>query len=242
MYKVKTSMALPKDDGNGLEGDLATNIVETVLSGRQVRPRVALLVFDAGIEVKPDSTTSVTVRALQVLPVVGKDNRRQLEVMLRDEYCAQTGALSLPFELDLLLRQTFGDLPKTAEQIDEDQALQRETMTAADELRQHLRVVHGTDGTAGMTEAEARAAHDADHADGGAVLPEALRHEPGWIGWSRADLELAEIQAEEYAFAGMSDDEIDAAGDQVIPYDADGMTSGGHAGSPGESSDPDQVD
>jgi hypothetical protein len=200
MYKAKLVPELPKEHGNGFAGNLTTELTQLLLADRATRPRVALVVLVGdSAQIKADGTRILALRAAWVQPVTDVVNRRACEEMLRDEYLSQDGALVLPFELDELSHRTFGDLPRTPAQIDEDQARLQESMSATDELKEHLRVVHGVGEAGSFTAAEVESMHDADHADGGAAMAEGMRHEPAWHGWTRADLEQAEIEADEYS-------------------------------------------
>lgn len=228
MYKAKLLSELPKEHGNGFDGSLLAEIAERLLSRQGVRPRVALVILEGEkAEAKADGTVIATLRASWVQPVLTPEVRRVCQQMLREEYLAADGAITLPFELDTLQAQTFGDLPRTASEVDDDQARERLDMTIVDELRRHLEVLHGVQDAEGLTAQEAHRLHDAEHADGGAAMDPLSRHAPDFIGWTRAELEAAQIVSEEYASVGLSEEDImlAAAADAAAPVVGDDESS-----------------
>lgn len=217
---VKLAAALPKGEANGL-GDYATSeeAFRKKIQHRYDAPKVALVVIGVReAKAGKDGIDTVTHEILRVEPVTTTEGRRQAEQMLIDEYAARTGQGVLPFDLSQLSKAAFADLPKTAEQIDQAQEREREHMSPLDELRRHLEIVHGTKGARTLTDTEAEEEHRKDH-DGG-QLPEALAHEPDWHGWSRADLEQAEIETDDLpdAVAAVADA---PAEDQPTLFDDD---------------------
>lgn len=194
-YKVKLAAALPKADANGFDdysivGPLATSGI----TGRSIQPRVALLIYDVKkVEVDPDGVTTVHLRQRRVQPVLTDGGRRLAEQMLADEYANQTGQAMLPYDLSALSKSAFADLPRSIEEIDKTEADEQDQMSPTDELRRHLERVHGTQDAHLLTAEAAEAQHEADH-DGDVLGP--LAHEPDWMGWTRADLEAAEFEAD----------------------------------------------
>lgn len=221
--QVKLAAALPKTmDTNGL-GDQHTNrklYQEKIRSGT-VPPRVAIVVFgDIEAARTKDGEGRVTHTIAWIEPVTSDDARRVVEKMLPEEHSRRTSAFVLPHELATLLRDAFADLPVTDEQRDEREERERERMTPADELRRHLDVVHGIDGTAVLTETEAAAKHQAEH-DGGDLGP--LEHRAEWTGWSRADLEAEEFAADD---RGDVDSAALAANGDAFDDEAEAATGG----------------
>lgn len=207
-YKVKLAAALPKGESNGfadyvIVGDLA----ETTIGERSVQPRVALLVYDVKkTEIDPDDgTKTVVLRMRRVQPVTTVEGRRQAEQMLADEFSAQTGQAMLPYDLSALSKSAFADLPRSTEEIDEKESREQDMMSPTDELRRHLERVHGTGEAHLLTAEAAEEKHRADH-DGGVLGP--LTHDVEWTGWTRADLEAAEFEAD----AVNVDEHLDGAG------------------------------
>lgn len=194
-YTIKLAGALPKGDGNGFSFTDAAGLAEEALSGGETPPRVALVVYGVKkAEVDKDGVKTTTLEVLRVEPVNTLDGRRQVEALLAAEYAARTGNDTLPFELVRLNKAAFADLPRTTAEVDAEQERERDMMSPADELRRHMVVVHGRPEAEGWTDAEAQQHHDAEHeADG---MPEALKHDRGWHGWTRADLELAEVETD----------------------------------------------
>lgn len=220
MHKVKLGSALPKSDGNEVDGATIAQFVDARTQGRSIRPRVALLVFDAkDVAIDDEGTETVTLRVRWIQSVLSVEGRRACERMLSEEYNTANGSIVLPFDLESLLKSTFGDLPRTIEQIDEDQERERESMSPLDELKQHLRVVHGLADAGSFAEDEAARHHMADHADGGVAMADGMQHKPEWHGWTRADLEQAQIEAEEYEGLVIDDSSAPIVGDDETEED-----------------------
>ncbi len=188
--RIKLAAALPKGDGlNGWNDSLlAERLIRTVVDGESVRPRVAVIVYDVKkVEVGDRGIDTAVVQLRRVQPVSAVENRRALETMLREEYIADHGE-PVPFDLVALSRSAFGDLPRETDEIDRREEQERERMSPADELRQHLIRVHGVESASGYTDGEAEEKHRREH-DG--EIPAAFDHDAEWIGWTRADIEEA---------------------------------------------------
>lgn len=195
-YRVKLAAALPKGESNGFaDYTIVGALAETTIGERSVQPQVALLVYDVKkVEIDPDDgTKSVVLRMRRVQPVLTIEGRRQAEQMLADEFAAQTGQSMLPYDLSALSKSAFADLPRSTEEIDQKEAAEQDLMSPTDELRRHLEVVHGSEDARTMTAEESEEKHRADH-DGDVLGP--LEHDREWFGWTRADLEQAEFEAE----------------------------------------------
>jgi hypothetical protein len=194
-YKVKLAAALPKAEANGFDDyTIAGALAATVTNGRSVQPRTALIVYDVKkVEVDPDGIETVHLRMRRVQPVLTIEGRRQAEQMLADEFAAQTGQSMLPYDLSALSKSAFADLPRSTEEIDQKEAAEQDLMSPTDELRRHLEVVHGSEDARTMTAEKSEEKHRADH-DGDVLGP--LEHDREWFGWTRADLEQAEFDAD----------------------------------------------
>jgi hypothetical protein len=196
-YRVKLAAALPKGESNGFaDYTIVGALAETTIEGHSVQPRVALMVYDVkttGID-PDDGTKTVVLRIRRVQPVLTVEGRRQAEQMLADEFAAQTGQAMLPYDLSALSKSAFADLPRSTEEIDQREADEQDLMSPTDELRRHIEVVHGSEDARTMTAEEAEEKHRADH-DGDVLGP--LDHDREWFGWTRADLEQAEFQADD---------------------------------------------
>lgn len=212
-FIIKLAGALPKAEAqtNGWDDSLlAQELWETKIEGRHVQPRVAIVIYgvqEAKVDKKGDQVVTVDVRRVQ--PVATVDSRRALEGILTVEYRAQSGAHILPYEVEQITKAAFIDLPRTTEEIDAREAEELDHMSPTDELRRHLERLHGHEGAHLYTAEEADAKHRADH-DGN--LAEGLEHNIDWIGWTRADIELAAGDGE--------DDSIQTAG-HVFQANAD---------------------
>jgi hypothetical protein len=192
-YRIKLGAALPKGDPNGWDDTvLAKALADVVTDGHELPPRTAVIIYDAkDVKIGTDGTITVTARVRLVQPVSTLGGRRALKEVLTNERRVQTGAAVAPFDVDSVVKAAFVDLPRTDEEIDVEEAEEQDRMSPIDDLRRHLERVHGVAGVAGLTATELAAKHNANH-DGG--LPDALAHEPTWIGWTRADLEAAEVE------------------------------------------------
>jgi hypothetical protein len=208
-YKVKLAAALPKMDANGLDYTITAELAEAGLAQHHVAPRVAILVYDLKkAEVDADGVATAVLRIRRVEPVQTNDGRRAVEGLLESEFSHRTGSPTVPYELAVLSRDAFADLPRTPEEIDEKEAREQDMMSPTDELRAHLRVVHGTEDAHLLTAEGADEQHRADH--DGALLMGSAAHEADWIGWTRADLELA--AAESLDESPNVDEHLDGAG------------------------------
>lgn len=195
---VKLAGQLPKGDANGVaDYTLAEKLYQDKIEKRSQAPRVALVIYKVReAKVGKDDIDTVTLEVSRIEPVSTVEGRRKAEAMFDDEYAARTGQAIPPFELAQLSKSAFADLPRTTAQIDEQEEKERDRMSAADELRRHLERVHGAREAHLLTAEAASSQHEADHrTDMFTTGP--LAHEEGWIGWSRADLELAEIDADD---------------------------------------------
>lgn len=194
-FHVKLAGALPKGDPNGFaDAVLAEELARTVVEGRAFQPRVAVIVYDAkAATVGTDGEVTVTVRVRRVQPVASDVNRRAIEQVLLSEYREQTGAHTLPFDVEGVTKAAFVDLPKTDEEIDAIEADEQDNMSPTDELRRHLERVHGVKEAHLLTPEAADAKHESEH-DGD--MPEVLAHNRGWFGWTRADIEAATAESD----------------------------------------------
>jgi hypothetical protein len=219
-YKVKLAAALPKAEANGFDDyTISAALAATVTEGRSVQPRVALLVYDVKkVEVDPEGTETVHLRMRRVQPVLTVEGRRQAEQMLADEFAGQTGQALLPYDLSALSKSAFADLPRSTEEIDEKEAREQDMMSPTDELRRHLERVHGTEEAHLLTAEATEEKHRADH-EGDALGP--LAHDAGWFGWTRADLEAAEFEADESGSAEIN--EATAEHSMQADFDADAV-------------------
>lgn len=216
-FQIKLAGALPKGDPNGWADEiLAEELARTVTEGRQLQPRAAVIIYDAkSVNLGTDGTVTVNVRVRRVQPVVDDAHRRSIEQILVEAYRAQTGAAILPFDVESVTKAAFVDLPKTDEEIDQQEAEEQDNMSPTDELRRHLERVHGVESAHLMTAEEADAKHEAEH-DGD--MPDVLAHDRDWLGWTRADLEAAEAESEE---SGAGADDMVADGDETGVDDGD---------------------
>jgi hypothetical protein len=212
-FIIKLAGALPKAEAqtNGWDDTLlAQELWETKIEGRHVQPRVAIVIYgvqEAKVDKKGDQVVTVDVRRVQPVAIV--DSRRAIEEILTAEYRAQSGAHILPYEVEQITKAAFIDLPRTTEEIDAREAEELDHMSPTDELRRHLERVHGHDGAHLYTSEDADSKHRADH-DGG--LAEGLAHAEDWIGWTRADIELA---------AGDGEDDSVESAERSMQADAD---------------------
>lgn len=221
-YKVKLNPALPKGESNGFaDYTIVGALAETTIGERSVQPGVALLVYDVRkTEIDPDDgTKTVVLRMRRVQPVTTVEGRRQAEQMLADEFAAQTGQSMLPYDLSALSKSAFADLPRSTEEIDQKEAAEQDLMSPTDELRRHLEVVHGSEDARTMTAEEAEEKHRADH-DGDVLGP--LEHDREWFGWTRADLEQAEFDADGVEVA----DDVTAEAENLADPDESLLTLG----------------
>lgn len=194
-YVIKLAGALPKEATNGWADDvLAEELWRAKIEGRNIQPRVAVLIYDVQ-EAKVDKSGAhvVTTRVRRVQPVDSMANRRLLEQVLLSEYREQTGSHTVPFDVAAITKQAFVDLPKTDDEIDMEEADEQDSMSPTDELRRHLERVHGIGEAHLYTAQEADAKHEAEH-DG--LMPSVLDHEPDWIGWTRVDIEAATAETD----------------------------------------------
>lgn len=193
---IKLAGKLPKGDPNGFDDIL---LAEQIGEAKRLHGRggmyVAVVVYDvSNADVGDNSTVTVKARPRYVQPVLTEDGRQAVETVLRDEYRAQRG-VPMPYEVEAVAKAAFADLPRSPAELDEIEERERERMSPVDELRMHLKRVHGRgDDIDGMTDAEVEHRHAADH-DGD--LPEQLAHDRTWIGWTRADLEAAEAESDD---------------------------------------------
>jgi hypothetical protein len=195
-YKVTLAGALPKGEGNGFDQyALAEALFRSRAENRAEQPRVALIVYGIrNADHGKDGINTTKIETLIAEPVGTEAGRRLVEQLLTDEYAARTGQAMMPYELAALLKATFADLPRTAAEIDETEAREQDLMSPTDELRKHLERVHGVEKAHLLTAEEADSRHQADH-EGLQLGP--LAHEEDWIGWTRADLEAAEFEADD---------------------------------------------
>lgn len=196
MYICKLKTALPKSATlNGLDEQLAEKLWTEDRNEHQVPPVVAVVVFDVDDTRKPrgkDRPAILEVAAVE--QVTDVSDLRTVRDILRSASQTRLGGDVVPFDLADVLKRAFASLPRTVEQVDADEAEQQESMTGGDELRMHLDRVHDHSDTAGMTDGEATDLHDQDHDE--RLLAEEFEHSPDWIGWTRADMEIASIGAE----------------------------------------------
>jgi hypothetical protein len=218
-YKVKLAAALPKTDANGLDYTIVSELAEAGLAQRHVAPRVAILVYDLKkAEVDADGVATAVLRIRRIEPVLTNIGRREIEGLLGTEYSNRTGNALIPHELAQLSKDAFADLPRTIEEIDEQEAREQDLMSPTDELRRHLTVVHGTEGAHLLTAEGADEQHRADH-DGALLMGEAA-HDVEWTGWTRVDLELAAAEGAEPGDAWQRDESEPAATSVVRAEDS----------------------
>lgn len=215
-YQIQFGSKLPDyPEANGFDVEHAQTLVGEWQRSRTVRPRVAVILYDVGeVKSKADGTDTAVARLRWVQRVEDRENLRAVRQMLEAEYLTQRDAMILPAELDALRREAFWGVDLATDEIDEEQARRAETMTKTDDLREHLKTVHRI-AADGMTEAEMRREHDADHAYSGMAMAEGHRHGEAWLGWMRVDLEAAEIEADDHRDDVLSD-EHEAAADRLI--------------------------
>jgi hypothetical protein len=192
---IKLAAALPKGEGvNGFDDEvLGDDLWTAKIEGRSGTPRVAIIVYGVK-EAKADKNGDrvVVVEALRVQPVKTEEGRRAVETLLLDEYVGEHGDI-LPFDVKHVTAPAFADLPRSTDEVDQEEERERETMSPHDELRRHLERVHGRADSHLLTDGEADHRHEADH-DGD--LPGELEHERDWIGWTRADIEAATAESD----------------------------------------------
>lgn len=199
---IKLAAKLPKGELNGFAaGLLAETLCTSVVEGHVPAPHVAVLILDVRkVEVDPETGARTAVLGIRrVQPVQTDGGRRAVEAVLFDEFSIENGPV-LPFDVAAVTEAAFKDLPRSISEVDERESREQENMTAADELRRHLARVHQRDDALTMTEQEAQERHRADHA--GDELPEHLRHAEDWRGWTRADIEAAEAESENFNLDG----------------------------------------
>lgn len=194
-YKVTLAGALPKGDANGFDDyTISKPLFRSRADGTEERPRVALIIYGIrNADHGKDGINTVKIETLRAEPILTDTGRRLAEQMLADEYAARTGRAMLPYELTALSKSAFADLPRSTEEIDEKESREQDMMSPTDELRRHLERVHGTEEAHLLTAEAAEEKHRADH-DGDVLGP--LAHDVEWTGWTRADLEAAEFEAE----------------------------------------------
>jgi hypothetical protein len=194
-YKVKLAATLPKTDANGLDYTIVAELAEAGLAQHHVAPRVAILVYDLKkAEADADGVATAVLRIRRIEPVLTNDGRRAVEGLLGTEYSNRTGNALMPHELAQLSKDAFADLPRTIEEIDEREAREQDLMSPTDELRAHLRVMHGTESAHLLTAEGADEQHRADHDGSMAGIPE---HDAEWIGWTRVEQELRAAEGAE---------------------------------------------
>jgi hypothetical protein len=195
---VKLAGQLPKGDANGVaDYTLAESLFQNQIEHRSQPPRVALVIYGVReAKAGKDNVDSVVLEVRRFEPVSTVEGRRLAEQMLDDEYAARTGQAIPPHDLAQLSKSAFADLPRTTAQIDEKETRERDLMSPTDELRKHLERVHGTPEAHLLTAEAADSVHGADHRKE-MFTTGPLAHEEDWIGWTRADLELAEIDADD---------------------------------------------
>jgi hypothetical protein len=199
---IKLAAKLPKGELNGFTaGLLADDLCTSVVEGRIPAPHVAVLILDVKkVEVDPETGARTAVLGIRrVQPVRTNAGRKAVESVLFDEYSIDNGPV-MPHDVAAVTAAAFTDLPRSLAEVDEREAREQDQMTDADELRRHLARVHQRDEALTMTEQEAIERHRADHA--GDELPEHLRHAEDWLGWTRADIEAAEAESEDFALDG----------------------------------------
>lgn len=222
-HKVTLAGVLPKDsDANGFTAfDLAEELFRTRAERRTEEPRVALIVYGIrNVDLGKDGVNTTKVEPLWVEPVRTDAGRRAAQRTLAEEYASRTGDALLPHALAALTNAAFASLPRTLDEIDQEEADEQDHMSPTDELRRHLERVHGHEDAGTLTAEGADERHRADH-DGGQLGP--LDHDRDWMGWTRADLEVAATDeggptsAEEIAAVNV-DRHLDGAG-TVHPID-----------------------
>lgn len=205
---VKLAGQLPKGDANGLDDyTTATKDFQDKIAHRYQPPRVALVIYGVQeAKAGKNGVDSVTYEVQRVEPVTTDAGRRLAEQMFDDEFASRTGQAMISYDLAQLSKQAFADLPRAADQIDEKESRERDLMSPTDELRCHLNRVHGVPDAHLLTAEAADSRHDADH-EGDLFINGPLTHEKDWVGWTRADLEEAEIDAD----AAYVDEPVDGA-------------------------------
>lgn len=192
---IKLAAALPKGEGcNGFDDALlADDLWRTKVDGRVVQPRVAVIVYgvkEAKVDGKGDHV--VTAEVLRVQNINTVEGRRAAETLLREEYVSEHGSI-LPYDVKRITEEAFADLPRSADETDEIEERERDTMSPADETRRHLERVHGREDAHLLSDDEAERRHQANH-DGD--MPDVLQHDREWIGWTRADIEAATAESD----------------------------------------------
>jgi hypothetical protein len=254
---TKFSASAPKGDGNGFDGPIASEMIRDVMEGRRSRPRAAIVLFGSKeVKIGEDGEATLVLKLLRVEPLTDPDHFSEAERILHREWEKRSGKPMLPFDLEKQVRDTFAGMVSDGAQ-DEIDEKRRENMSPADELREHLKAVHGCDAAQGMSDTEAKLQHEADHAEEEPGFPP---HAQDWHGWTRLDLETALADADDE----VSDDPVDGAhpaessfapmstihGDRPDPEfpegeapsndDADGLPE--HLMADGDSDDPPTVD
>lgn len=222
--QIKLVAKLPKGELDGFAaGLLAEQLCTAVAEGHVPPPMSAILILDVKkVEVDPDTgerTAHLRIRRSQ--PVLTPEGRKAVETVLFDEYAIENGPV-LPFDVNQITKAAFVDLPRSLEEVDQREAREAESMSPADELRRHLERVHGRSDAVTMTDGEAEERHRKDH--DGDELPVALQHDPEWIGWTRADIEAAEAENEDFdTTAHPSDEDPDLSQGFAAVMDQDGV-------------------
>ncbi len=224
---IKLAAALPKGEGvNGFDDDaLAGDLWTAKIEGRSGTPRVAIIVYgvkEAKVDKNGDRVS--VVEALRVQPVKTEAGRREVESLLLSEYVAEHGDI-LPFDVTHVTKPAFADLPRSTDEVDQEEERERENMSPHDELRRHLERVHGRADAHLLTDGEADHRHEADH-DGD--MPNELQHDREWIGWTRADIEAATADSDEDPHAREDDAQLPLAdrGDWDPATDANELAAG----------------
>jgi hypothetical protein len=233
--KIKLAAALPKGSLNGLDEELAEELADLRVEGAHVRPRAMILVYDVKkVEIDDEGDRVVHVRIRRAQPVTFPDGRKAVQQVLHDEYAARNGDM-LPFELSDLQRQTFSDLAESPDEQDQREEREREMMSPLDELKAHLRVVHGVEAdiVTGMTEVEAETRHHSDHEPG--VLPEGLEHAEDDHFWTRADVEARTAVEDDTPPAGETPEQSAAIVDaNLLAMGSEGLQPADEGGPDGD--------
>jgi hypothetical protein len=206
--KVKMAGALPKGpSANGLI-HIAPELISDAADGR-FGVRAAIVLYTVGrVELAPGSKTPV-INVTRIEPLQQDYHLMTAEGILQEAYEDRTGQGVLPFELTTDVDRAF-EAARTPNAAAEKQERDRENMTAADELREHLHVVHVRSDARTLTDARAAEVHGYEHADGTAVENGMAPHTADWLGWTSTDLEAAEADTDG---GEVADDDLLVPGD-----------------------------
>jgi hypothetical protein len=230
----KFSAQKPKGDAWGIE-DVISSMTERILNGEK-SPIVPFMgMFDIK-EIKVDPETGdheAVIRIRRMESITTIERIRKAQSMLLEQVAERRGeGTVLPFEEADIIARAFGGQPVGVTLQDDEEKSIDEGLTENDRLRRHLMAVHEFASNvldSGVESAQVERWHEEEHAKDPAdsTFPE---HDVDSRMWRRVDLAEADQPNE------VTPEELAAE-----EPDADGNVDGSRAGSPNESTDPDQA-